>query len=353
MMNILDITITNDTLKKFYPLDSFEDEVIRLIIGKSKLNHMQKNELMFKEGSNDSDIIYLIGGKIKLTTNSGEQFVLDSESEQSAYPIANLKPRRFSATVHSDNASIFRIPAEVIEPFMANSGTNAQLKDNSITHDSELKVFDSDWMMALAKTQPFSQLSVPQFEKLFQCMEEIKVKAGDTIITQGDEANYYYLVKKGQCLVSRNNGKKEIPLAELGPTESFGEEALLANATRNATVRMLRDGRLMRINQVDFHRFLKNQIIHWIDPDEVTNVLSDGAIKIDLTEKYKPDARISDAIKIPPFMLRNQMKKLSRQKTYLLLCDNDNECAVASYLMSLRGLKSFVLRGGAESLTFV
>ena len=353
MMNILDITITNDTLNKFYPMNSFGDEEIKLIIGKSKLNHMQKNELLFKEGSNDSDIIYLVRGSIKLTADTGEQFILDSESEQSVYPIANLKPRRFSATVHSDNASIFRVPAEVMQPFMADSGTNAQVKDNSITHDSEMKVFDSDWMMALAKTQPFSQLAVPQFEKLFECMEEVKVKAGDTIITQGEEGDYFYLVKKGQCLVSRHNGKKEIPLAELGPTESFGEEALLANSTRNATVRMLKDGRLMRITKVDFHRFLKSQIIHWIDPEEVSNVLNSGAIKLDLTQKYKADVQIDNAVKIPPFMLRNQMKKLSRKNTYLLLCDNDNECAVASYLMSLRGLKSFVLRGGAESLTFV
>ena len=353
MMNILDISINNESLKKFYPLNSFGDEEIRLIIGKSKLNHMQKSELLFKEGSNDSDIIYLERGSIKLTADSGEQFILDSDSEQSAYPIANLKPRRFSATIHSDNASIFRIPAEVIEPFMSGPGINAKLQDNSISHDSEMKVFDSDWMMALAKTQPFAQLPVPQFEKLFHNMEEIKVRAGDTIITQGDEGDYYYLIKKGQCLVSRHNGRKEIPLAELGPTDSFGEEALLANTTRNATVRMLRDGRLMRITKIDFHRFLKTQIIHWINPDEVSGVLSDGAIKVDLTEKFKPDVQISNAIKIPPFMLRNQMKKLSRKNTYLLLCDNDNECAVASFLMSLRGLKSFVLRGGAESLAFV
>jgi CRP-like cAMP-binding protein len=353
MINILDITIDNDTLKKFYPLNSFQDEEIKLIIGKSRLNHMQKNELLFKEGSDDSDMIYLVRGSIRLTANSGENFVLDSDSEQSVYPIANLKPRRFSATVHSDNASIFRVPAKAIEPFMDNSKSKAQIKDNSISHDSEMKVFDSDWMMALAKTQPFAQLPVPQFEKLFECMEEIKVKAGDTIITQGDEGDYFYLIKKGQCLVSRHNGKKEIPLAELGPTEAFGEEALLAHTTRNANVRMLKDGRLMRITKNDFQRFLKSQIIHWVDPDEVSGILMKGAIKIDLTEKYKPDVQITNAIKIPPFMLRNQMKKLSRKNSYLLLCDNDNECAVASYLMSLRGIRSFVLRGGAESLTFV
>jgi CRP-like cAMP-binding protein len=235
---------------------------------------------------------------------------------------------------------------------MSTEDSKAEILENSLSHDSEMKVFDSDWMMAMAKTQPFAQLSVPNFEKLFHNMEEIKVKAGDTIIQQGDEGDFFYLIKKGQCLVSRHNGSREIPLAELGPTEAFGEEALLAHTTRNANVRMLKDGRLMRITKTDFHRFLKSQIIHWIDPDEVSGILNNGAIKIDLTEKYKPDMQITNAIKIPPFMLRNQMKKLSRKNAYLLLCDNDNECAVASYLMSLRGIKSFVLRGGAESLTF-
>lgn len=353
MINILDIHFDSSTLKQFYPLESFSDDELKLINGKARLNHMQKREQIFREGSNDSDVIYLLRGSIQLIAESGEQFILDADSEQARYPIANLRPRRFSAIVYSDNASVTRIPLEVLAPFMPNSMSNAQInRDKSISHDSEMKVFDSDWMMALAKTQPFVQLPVSDFEKLFHTMEEHKVKAGDTIITQGEEGDYFYLVKKGRCLVSRYNGKKEIPLAELGATESFGEEALLGNTTRNATVRMLTDGRLMRITKQDFQHFLKGQIINWINPDEVRNLLDDGAIKIDLTQKYHPDVKIENAIKIPPILLRNQMKSLSRKNTYLLLCDNDNECAVASYLLSLRGLKSYVLKGGAESLLF-
>ena len=181
-------------------------------------------------------------------------------------------------------------------------------------------------------------------------MEEVRYKAGDTVIKQGDQGDYFYLVKKGQCLISRNNGAKEIPLAELGPTESFGEEALLSNAPRNATVRMLSNGRLMRISKKDFQRFLRDKVIHWIDPGQANDILQKGAVKVDLTQQSEPSEQLKGAIKISPIMLRSQMKKLSRKNTYLLLCDSDEECAVASYLLSLRGLESYVLRGGAGNL---
>lgn len=349
-MSLVDISITSDSLKSFYPLNSFSDEEIKLINNHAKLNHMQKRELLFKEGSNDDEVIYLIRGRIKLSASSGEAFVLDAESDQAIYPIANLKPRRFSAQVESDNASIARIPAKIIEPFLA-SGT-PKIQNNSIRHDSEMKIFDSDWMMAMAKMPPFAQLPSKQIAELFMTMEEIKVKAGDTIIEQGEEGDYFYVVKKGLCLVSRNNGVKDITLDEIGPMGSFGEEALLGNTRRNATIRMLKKGRLMRITKADFQKFLKSRIIHWIDPDQVQGILDKGAVQVDLTQKITPEKPISNAVKIPPFMLRTQVKKLSRKNTYLLLCDNDNECAVASYMLSLRGLKSYVLRGGAESLNF-
>lgn len=353
MMDLLDITVTSDALKKFYPLDSFNDEEIKLINQHTKLNQMQCRETLFREGSNDPDVIFLLRGSIKLTADTGESFILDADSEQARYPIANLKPRRFSARVESEHASIARIPANVLEPFMAQAGQTTQISNNTITDDSELKIFDSDWMMAMVKTPLFKRLPATHIEKLFNVMEEIKFKAGDTVITQGESGDYFYLIKKGQCLVSRYNGTKEIALAEMGPTESFGEEALLANTPRNATVRMLSNGRLMRISKKDFQHFLRDQVIHWIDPNEANLILQKGAVKVDLTQQDNSSKQLKGAIRISPFMLRTQMKKLSRKNTYLLLCDNDEECAVACYLLSLRGLESYVLRGGTDSLSAI
>ena len=352
MLDVLDIAITSDSLKQFYPMTSFNDKELKYINARARLNQMHKRELLFREGDNDNDVVYLIQGQIKLTAATGEEFILDAESSQSQYPIANLKPRRFSATVHSENASIARIPADVIQKFISKDNSNATIEKNEIRHHAESKIFDSDWMMAMVKTPLLRQLPSKLIEKLFMAMEEIKVKAGDTIVSQGEDGDYFYMIKKGTCLVSRHNGSKEIALAELNPTESFSEEALLTDTKRNATIRMMTNGRLMRINKLNFVRFLCNHIINWLDPDQVNGILNQGAIKVDLTENAWLNAEIEDAIKIPPYMLRNQMKKLSRQNIYLLLCDDDNSNALASFLMSMRGIKSYVLRGGAESLVF-
>lgn len=354
MMDLPDITIGGDTLKDFYPLESFSSDELNLIVQKMQLNHMQRRETLFQEGSNDADVIYLIQGSIKLTTNSGESFVLEAGSDQARYPIANLKPRRFSARVESESASIAKIPSSVLEPFMStHANQRIQIKDNTITDDSELKIFDSDWMMALVKIPPFKYFSHNHIEKLFNVMEEIKYKAGDTVVSQGDPGDYFYLIKKGKCMVSRNNGSKEIALAELATTDSFGEEALLTNEPRNATVRMVTNGRLMRISNENFQRFLRDKVIHWVDPGEAGSILKKGAITVDLTQQDDQSVNLKDAVKIPPFLLRTQMKKLSRKNTYLLVCDTDEECAVASYLLSLRGLESYVLKGGASNLAAI
>jgi CRP-like cAMP-binding protein len=48
-----------------------------------------------------------------------------------------------------------------------------------------------------------------------------------------------------------------IPLAELGLGNTFGEEALISEDKRNATVRMLTDGALMRLKKADFLELMK------------------------------------------------------------------------------------------------
>ena len=60
------------------------------------------------------------------------------------------------------------------------------------------------------------------------------------VIKQGDEGDFFYAIVQGKCLVTRESplNQKGIKLAELGVGETFGEEALIAEAKRNATITM-------------------------------------------------------------------------------------------------------------------
>jgi CRP-like cAMP-binding protein len=336
------IILTPKFLKKFYPLSLFSDDDLNDLIRKTKVDNFGRMEILFKQGSTDEDMIYLMFGSIQLKSEDGIGFVLDSDSEQALYPIANIKPRKFSAYVMSDSASVARIPTKLVEDMLARQAKGKAAKA-AVSHDPG-RVLDSDWMMAMKRTPLFQKLQDEFISQLFQVMDEKIYNAGQKVIRQGEEGDYFYLIKEGRCNVSRFNGKIDIDLAELGPTGSFGEEALLTKADRNATVTMITDGRLMRISKKDFEQFMYQPVVHWIAPTEAAKLLKSGAVPVDVRQSNASQKALKNAIKIPYLSLRNELEKLDKDKSYLILCDDSREGAVASYLFSKFGLDGYILR---------
>ena len=79
------------------------------------------------------------------------------------------------------------------------------------------------------------------------------------MIRQGDEGDYFYIIREGTCSVTRlaSGNAWDVPLAELSTGDCFGEDALVSDGTRNATVTMLTDGVLMRLSKQQFLRAAK------------------------------------------------------------------------------------------------
>ena len=108
-------------------------------------------------------------------------------------------------------------------------------------------------------------------------MQRINYRAGDVVIKQGTEGDYFYVVVAGKCVVTRETplNKEGIKLAELGPGDSFGEEALIAEAKRNATVTMSTDGTLMRLGKNDFQTLLNEPLLQWVDQDKAKEIVAE------------------------------------------------------------------------------
>ena len=81
---------------------------------------------------------------------------------------------------------------------------------------------------------------------MFQ-FEEIEVCAGTTVVREGELADYFYVIRTAPPRCQEPGETGDSVVAYLVRGDTFGEDALLANTTRNATVTMIKDGKLMRL----------------------------------------------------------------------------------------------------------
>lgn len=84
-------------------------------------------------------------------------------------------------------------------------------------------------------------------------------KAGEVILRQGELGDCAYIIEEGQVeiLIQRADGKSQV-ISTRGPGTIIGEMAIVDAAPRVATVRALKDCRMLEITQEDFSQRLKS-----------------------------------------------------------------------------------------------
>lgn len=101
---------------------------------------------------------------------------------------------------------------------------------------------------ALARVPLFKDLKRSALERLERVARERQFKAGDTIVSQGDEGVGFFLISSGRVDVTRDGTH----LASLGAGDFFGEQALLDNYRRSATVKASEDTATVAVMRSDF-----------------------------------------------------------------------------------------------------
>ena len=111
----------------------------------------------------------------------------------------------------------------------------------------------------LKKVPIFSKLEQKDLERLGKLMVKRPVKAGDTIIKEGDQAAGFFVIDSGKVEVVKGaDGSNPEVLASLGRGDFFGEMALFEGFPRNATVRATEDADLLAMTRWDFTAEMKS-----------------------------------------------------------------------------------------------
>lgn len=208
-----------------------------------------------------------------------------------------------------------------------------------------------DWLEALLENPLIAQVPVENVRNMLARLEEMDVAAGQVLLREGDAGDCCYFLRSGRAEVVIGAGSDEQVVAELAVGACFGEEALLTDRPRNATVTLLEDASVLRLGRRDFIALLKEPVVTAMSLAQAAELMEQGAQWLDvrLQDEYQ-QAHAPRALHMPLHLLRLKARLLSKTRIYLCYCDSGKRSAGAVFLLTQLGYTAFALCGGVNAL---
>lgn len=336
-------------LKTLVPPSALNAENFQELAGKTYVEVVPPGKAIFKKGDVDKKKVYLLEGELSLTSDSGEASIVKSGTPAAKHPLGNQVPRKHTA-VAKVPCKVARIDTDLLDILLTWDQLSG-IEVDEIQEDENTADEDGDWMTRILQSKAFLQVPPANIQAMFMRIQEVPAKAGDTIIKQGDDGDYYYIIKSGRCKVTRTSkANTQLTLATLKEGDAFGEEALLSDAKRNANIVMETDGSLMRLSKDDFNSLLKEPMLSWVTNEEAEKMVNEGAVWLDvrLDSEHKNNG-IPGSKNLPLFMLRMKAETLDPDKKYILYCDTGRRSSAGAFLLSERGLQAYCLKDGLQA----
>lgn len=321
------------------PLKDMSEAHLLELLSNSDSEIICAGQTIFARGSYDAHHIYLLHGNVRLVDeNNGSTLV---KGRSSLLPIAHHQPRLVTAIAESD-CSVLRVDSERLDKLLAWSQVADYLQLN-ISRQRDLDE-DIDWMMTVLKSNLFFKVPPINVEEIFSLLTPQVVYAGDVVIRQGELGDRCYFIKEGQAEVWRHSESGRQLLAGVGVGRCFGEDALVNEAPRNASVVMKTDGVLMTLNKQDFFRLLKEPQVASVSLESYAEKIATGAVAVDVrSEEEYSELHLNSAVNIPLNLLGIKSRMLDKNRTYIFYCNTGRRSRAAAHLLTQQGYQAFAL----------
>jgi CRP-like cAMP-binding protein len=333
-----------DQLKSLSPLSSLKKDNLQALVKKTEVRTAEPGQRLFQEGDTTKRTVYILSGSVDLRANNEVVASIIGGTDEARNPLSPQLPRHHTA-IATTTSEFITIDSDLLDVMLT--------WDQTGTYEvSELQGKDQgsdDWMTTLLQTKAFHKIPPANIQAIFMRLQQVNYKAGDVVIKQGDEGDYFYIITRGRCIVTRETplNKDGIRLAELEVGDTFGEEALISEAKRNATVFMETDGSLMRLGKDDFHTLLNEPMLDWVDKDKADKIIANGGKWLDVRLPSEFEAYHNNgAINVPLYFIRLKLKTLDPNLQYVVCCDTGRRSSAGAFILNERGFQTFVLKGG-------
>lgn len=202
---------------------------------------------MIKQGE-DGDILYLIeSGTLdcfkKFSGQTTDTFLKTYQPGESFGELALLYNAPRAASIRAkENCTLFALDRETF---------NHIVKDAASKRRDKYETF-------LSKVEVLQGMDPYERSQIADALVNEKYKAGNHIVTQGEEGNKFYFVEEGELIAMKvmNPGEQPKQVFSYKENDYFGELALLKEQPRAASIISKTDCSLVSLDRAAFKRML-------------------------------------------------------------------------------------------------
>ncbi|MEE8112993.1 MAG: cyclic nucleotide-binding domain-containing protein [Nitrososphaerales archaeon] len=332
-----------EKIKRLIPFKEMGESDFKEITAKATLSSVAKGKMIFKRADEDSKVYWIVSGSLDLLDEKFEAKNRKAGEIVCRSPIDNNSPHRLTA-VSTEESRILSIERTDLGLFGD--------ADRGASSDDEEEE-DFDWMSTLLSSPLFEFIPPANIQTLFGKFEEVQHKKDDVVIKQGDTGDFFYVIQAGRAKVERSSGEKTVVLAEFQPGDNFGQDALVSDIPRNATVTMTTNGTLMRLSAPDFQSLLMSPVIETVTLEETNEMIEQGDPKTYIIDVRSPKEVESDklpgSLNVPLLLLRKNLPKLKVDGVYVMADDGGKRAELGAFILNEKGFTAYVLKRETSS----
>ena len=354
MAKIDGIDITLETLKHFHPLTLISEKHLDKVLEGAAIVRLAKSQFLFRKSPPPDACHFLLSGEVEIRESFEKRTVIDAQGSQARFPLEEQCLGGASVRAQKD-AVVLTLKRDAIDQLIASNDDGGGL-DVVLVDDAEATLeearfddeYSEDWMARLLQSPLMSHLSANNIQRCFIELERVPLKAGEVVVKAGTRGDHFFILMKGEARVTtEESGPFKGQQFDLVPGDYFGEEALVADTLRNATVSMVGDGEVGRLNRAQFDAIFKSSLVQTIDLDKALKFLDSAGIGYEIFDvRFPPEYRLQhleESVNVPVVVLRKRLRELDRNKTYLVTPEGGRRSELAVYLLRQAGLNAYVL----------
>ncbi len=325
------------------------------LLEKQPILSAESGDIIVRAEDSLNEHLVLLEGELEAqriwTTPDGREksytWILKPENSDSNPAILTAASNRLRVRALQD-IQYLKLDADVIDEFL---GWNLQSSaDEKPEHEINTR------MALVRQIGVFHHIPLERVQEAFQRMRPVSFNVGDEVVREGEKGDRYFVIEEGEVEVIRTDPftDETRTVDHMAAGDGFGEESLLQDGYRNATIRMLTPGKLLELTRDDFEALIRPSMVKEVAAETVKSMLDKGEVKL-LDCRYDleyEESRIPNAKLIPLHVLRFQLQDLDPDALYIVYCRSGRRSKAAAFLLKERNFNAISLAGGIKNWPF-